>query len=107
MTSSDNILVQFLFFDECPRAAAARESLEEALSECGLSGYEEIDISDPSTPGDLRGWGSPTILINGCDVTGEPKSDDPGCRSYAEGEPSAIRIATAINLMRRSLRAGF
>ena len=63
-------------------ADAARGVLEQALAQCGLSTYEEIDILDPGIPADLQGWGSPTILINDVDVTRAPKGDSVGCRVY-------------------------
>jgi len=37
---------------------------------------------DPASPEDLRGWGSPTILVNGADVTGQPKGNSVSCRVY-------------------------
>lgn len=80
--SVDEIRVQFLAFDGCPLAEAAREALDEAIAESGVAGYEEIDILDPDTPEDLRGWGSPTILVNGADVTGNAKGEGAGCRIY-------------------------
>ena len=63
-------------------AVLRREALDEAIAESGVAGYEEIDILDPDTPEDLRGWGSPTILVNGADVTGNAKGEGAGCRIY-------------------------
>ena len=74
--------VQFLAFSDCPLADPARENLKKALAECGMSDFEEIDILDPASPEDLRGWGSPTILLNGLDVTGLPKGNSVSCRVY-------------------------
>jgi hypothetical protein len=81
--SVNDIRVQFLAFDGCPLAEAARKALDEAVAASGLAGYEEIDILDPNTPEDIRGWGSPTILVNGDDVTGNAKGEGVGCRIYA------------------------
>ncbi len=78
-----DVNVQFLAFDGCPLADAARANLEKALADCGMSGYEEIDILGPDTPDDLPGWGSPTILVNGVDVSGQPKGDSVSCRVYS------------------------
>ncbi len=90
--------VQFLAFDGCPLADAARANLEKALADCGMSGYEEIDILDPGTPDDLPGWGSPTILVNGVDITGQPKGNNVSCRVYpgSDGVPSSTTIAASI-----------
>ena len=52
----NTIRVQFLVFDGCPLAEAARKELDAAVSEAGLAEYEQIDILDPETPEELRGW---------------------------------------------------
>ena len=93
-----DVRVQFLAFDGCPLADAARANLEKALADCGMSGYEEIDILDPATPADLPGWGSPTILVNGVDVSGQPKGDSVSCRIYPGPDrvPDPASIVTSI-----------
>ncbi|MFK7967090.1 MAG: hypothetical protein AB8C46_24285 [Burkholderiaceae bacterium] len=90
--------IQFLYFSGCPLAEPARKNLAEALIQCGLSDFEEIDILKPDSPEDLRGWGSPTILLNGEDVTGQPKGNSVSCRIYPfeGGVPDAQTIASAI-----------
>ena len=75
--------VQLLTFGGCPLANAARESLERAVAELGISGFEEIDLLDSKTPEATKGWGSPTILVGGKDVTGTSKGDSLGCRVYS------------------------
>jgi len=94
--------IQFLAFDGCPLAEAAKADLERALSDCGITGYRTVDILDPATPEELRGWGSPTILVNGVDVGGQGKGDGVGCRVYpgAERVPSASAIAAKIRSVR-------
>lgn len=74
--------IQLLVFDGCPLADAARESLREALNELGITHFEKINILEPNTAEELRGWGSPTILIDGRDVGGAAKGDSVGCRVY-------------------------
>ncbi len=74
--------VQFLYFDGCPLAAPAKARLSEAMALCGLTEVEEIDILNPDAPEELRCWGSPTILVNGADVTGQPKGNSVSCRIY-------------------------
>ena len=96
-------IVQLLVFKDCPLAAAARESLKKALADLAIGPYQEIDILDPATPGDLKGWGSPTILVDGEDVTGGSKGDSVGCRVYSGPDrvPSPAAIVAGI-LARRS-----
>ncbi len=94
----NELSIQFLAFDGCPLAEAARRSLEQALAEVRLGSYEEIDILDPDTPEDIRGWGSPTILVNGKDVSGNPKGNSVGCRIYPDPDrvPSPESIVQCI-----------
>ena len=89
--------IQLLVFDGCPLAGAARRSLEQALADLDLGGYEEIDLMAESA-GALRGWGSPTILIDGRDLIGGTKGAGVGCRVYSGpgGVPMAAEIASAI-----------
>lgn len=92
--------IQFLWFDGCPLADATRAALEQAMEIENLARghYESVDLLDPATPESLAGWGSPTILVNGRDVTGQPRGDGVGCRLYDTGDrvPSAETIAAAI-----------
>ncbi len=92
------VTVQFLAFDGCPLADAARAALEQALSNCAMSSYEEIDILDPGSPKELRGWGSPTILVNGIDASGQVKGDSVSCRVYPgpNGVPDRRAIVASI-----------
>ncbi len=94
-----DIRVQFLAFDGCPLAGRARQALEQALAQCEIEDYEEVDILRPDVSNELREWGSPTILVNGADVSGHPKGDGIGCRIYP-GEarvPSSTTIIARIN----------
>ena len=75
--------VQLLTFPECSNAAAARAALERALSLAGIRAtIEEVDTTAPETPAALKGWGSPTILIDGVDVEGLEAPVTAGCRLY-------------------------
>jgi len=78
------MIVQLLVFEGCPLAAPARENLKKAIAmaSCGIDNFEEIDILDPESPEELRSWGSPTILVNGKDITGHAKGDSVSCRLY-------------------------
>ena len=102
----DTPTVQLLVFKNCPLADAARASLRKALAELSNAGYTEVDILDPATPEELRGWGSPTILVDGVDVSGAPKGDSVGCRVYQGPDrvPSPATIVASINLKRGAAR---
>ena len=90
--------VQLLTFEGCPLAETARVELEAALATCGITDYDQVDILDPAVPDELRGWGSPTILVDGVDITGQPKGDSVSCRVYSGlgGVPSRAEIAARI-----------
>ena len=93
-----DVRIQLLTFEGCPLADAARVVLEAALADCGMKNFEEIDILDPETPDELSGWGSPTILVDGADITGEPKGNSVSCRIYQgpEGVPEKSDIIASI-----------
>lgn len=89
----------------CPLAAPAKKNLEAALAACGINHYEEIDILSPKVSEDMRGWGSPTILINGHDISGAPKGNSVSCRIYpnSEGVPDVESIVAFLRkIYRRS-----
>ena len=92
---STDIRIQLLTFAGCPLAEAAKVELQAALAELGTVDYTEIDILDPATPEALRGWGSPTILVDGSDITGQPKGDDVGCRVY----PGELKVPTRAEIL--------
>jgi hypothetical protein len=84
--------VQLLYFEGCPHVAKARHVLHAALAACALPevAVEELDVEAPTTPAELRDWGSPTILVNGADVAGEEAPSGRSCRLYAGGESAGV-----------------
>jgi len=100
--------VQLLYFPGCPNAAAARELLLRVLESEGLTvRIEEIDVTSPESPERLRGWGSPTILIDDADVAGEKAPGGACCRLYrgsdalTRGVPEEQAIPAALRRARR------
>jgi mercuric ion transport protein len=95
--------VQLLYFDGCPNVDAARAAVGQALANTGIEArVEELDVNAETTPEALRGWGSPTILINGKDVGGEREATGCSCRMYRgdsgerSGAPDVVRIGVAL-----------
>jgi hypothetical protein len=91
--------IQLLHFQGCPNVDAARAALREALAAEKLdTPIEEIDIEASATPEWARRWGSPTILIDGTDVTGQEPCASPAsaCRLYVGGAPSVESIRSRI-----------
>ncbi len=92
--------IHLLHFEGCPNVDAARAALRDALAAEELEApVEEIDVEGSDAPEWARGWGSPTILVDGQDVMGQTRSGSSCCRLYADGAPSieAIRARIAIS----------
>lgn len=91
--------VDFIYDDECPNVEAARAHLRKAFAACRLPAkWEEHRIGDPAVPQRARGFGSPTIIVNGKDVAGAEPEAEQCCRIYATGGgvPTVEVIATAL-----------
>lgn len=98
--------VQLIYFEGCPNVDAARVTLRRCMDTAGVGAeIEEIDTAHPDAPDDLRGWGSPTILIDGRDVACEPMPNGSACRLYENPEhrstPPAALILTALRAAQR------
>ena len=78
--------VQLLVFSGCPHAAAARALIERVLASNGRAEFEELDTTAEETPERLRGWGSPTILVDGVDIEGRLTPAGEGCRVYRDSD---------------------
>ena len=101
--------IELVFDRDCPNVGRAREMIRAALGEVGASAvWEEWDRADAATPPELRGYGSPSVLVNGkdvsCDANEAVRSDANSCRVYTDdcgclcGAPSARLIVRAIRL---------
>jgi hypothetical protein len=95
---SNDIEIQFLYFDGCANAAQTRENLGAALDELGLDIEPEVIDVDPSTF-DGPFLGSPSVLVNGVDVyTGSvPDAFEFSCRTFEiDGERTGSIPASLI-----------
>jgi mercuric ion transport protein len=95
--------VELIYDSGCPNVFQARANLMKAISASGReASWIEWDRTAPASPHHVRGYGSPTILVHGTDVTGE-LSNEAGscCRLYREGggrfegAPSIAQISAA------------
>lgn len=69
--------IQILRLPDCPRAGRLRSLVEWCVARSGLNAtLEEVEGPYPS----------PTLLINGADVTGRPAGAAPSCRLDIPGE---------------------
>ncbi|MGA9523183.1 MAG: hypothetical protein WBV82_17075 [Myxococcaceae bacterium] len=90
-------IVELLYFPECPNVPAAREQLRRAFTVVGAPAeWTEIDASVDSAPAHARGYGSPTILVDGKDVTGTAPGDGSSCRIYAGSDVRGVPPLDAI-----------
>ena len=90
--------LQVLSFEGCPNAGILSASLEEACAQVGLpvSLIEQVNLADLDDDDPRRGWGSPTILVDGADLMGlePPAGAAISCRIYPGNTlPTARQIA--------------
>ena len=104
--------VELVYDKDCPNAEEARTTLRRALTEAGLAAqWREWEASSDATPAHLRRYGSPTVLVNGRDVTGAEPSDGASCRVYEvartrSGVPPAGLIVRALVAAAQQKRPG-
>lgn len=89
--------VELLYFPDCPNVPAAREQLQRAFVLIDApAAWTEIDVTAEGAPAHARGHGSPTILVDGRDVTGPAPAGGPSCRIYAGSEVPGVPPLDAI-----------
>ena len=95
--------VELVYDDACPNVAGARAQLFRAFAAAGQQPrWSEHRIGDPDLPGHARGFGSPTILVDGRDVSGLAPGSEAACRVYRDRSgamsrvPSVEEIAAAL-----------
>lgn len=89
--------IRLLYFKNCPNAEAARSSLRAALAQAGLPvHWIETDIEASDCPPDLRTFPSPTVLVEGRDVSGGGSAQAGAGACRLGGAPSAETISRAL-----------
>lgn len=87
--------VELVYFEGCPHADEARRRLQHALKASGLGPeWREWDTAKAKTPEQYRGFGSPTVLVDGRDVGGGTAGSGMGC--VVGGAPSVEVIVKAL-----------
>ncbi|MEJ2216766.1 MAG: thioredoxin family protein [Gemmatimonadota bacterium] len=88
--------VELVFFPGCPHTDEARRNLRVALQALGrVPEWVEWDRESPDTPEALRVYGSPTVLVDGRDVTGGG-GEAAGAACRADGAPTVAQIRGAL-----------
>jgi hypothetical protein len=95
--------VELIYDADCPNVRAARAELLHAFAEVGLQPHwTEWDSNSAESPAYARGYGSPTILVDGKDVADAMPAEANCCRIYdgpggrAQGFPNAGTIRDAL-----------
>ena len=82
--------VDLVYTSDCPNVSLARANLLLAFARAGVKPkWSEHRVGDPEAPAHTRGYGSPTILVDGRDVAGQPPSGETSCRVYEGAAGSA------------------
>jgi mercuric ion transport protein len=83
--------VELVYDADCPNASEARAQLLRAFTESGIEArWREWCGDDPEVPPHVRGFGSPTVLVDGKDVAGGvPVERTRSCRIYGHGDGAA------------------
>ncbi|MEE2908105.1 MAG: hypothetical protein VX527_09785 [Planctomycetota bacterium] len=87
--------IQLLGFEGCPGAEVFMERIEVAVEQGQLlAEIEYVDLNTLSLNDPRRGWGSPTILVDGSDLYGQHLSATTGmnCRLYPDGWPTSDQL---------------
>jgi mercuric ion transport protein len=95
--------IELIYDHDCPNADEARTQLRRALSAAHWPRtWTEWERSQPECPNYVAQYGSPTILVNGRDVAGEPPAGEASCRLYIDangayrGTPTVDTIVQAL-----------
>ncbi len=96
--------VELVYDADCPNVARALSLLIRAFASTGVSArWREWERSSGASPAYVRGYGSPTVLVDGRDVAGlAPQPETRTCRLYSDERgglspvPSLESICTAL-----------
>lgn len=95
--------VIIVFASHCPNVRLVRQRVRSALARLGLpQRWVEWNTDSRDTPAFARGYGSPTVLVNGRDVAGGDVADGERCRLYLD-DPGAPDRAPSVELISRAL----
>ena len=100
--------VELIYDGDCPNVANARANLLRAFAEAKHPArWVEWKRSDPASPPHVRGYGSPTVLVDGRDVAGvEPSGDVTCCRLYTSVS-SESSGAPPVEILTSAMRASW
>jgi len=95
--------VDLVYASDCPNVSLARANLLAAFARAGVEPtWTEHRVGDARAPARTRGYGSPTILVDGRDVAGQPPSAESSCRIY-QGAAGPVHAPTVEHIDERAL----
>jgi mercuric ion transport protein len=90
------VRVELIYFRGCPHVDEARANLRAALDAARVdTAVAEWERDDSAAPSYVRGYASPTILVDGRDVSGAAAPVG-GASCRAGGAPTIDRIQLAL-----------
>ncbi len=97
--------IELIYDMDCPNVESARGVLRDALAAEGLEAeWAEWNRESGDSPEYAREYGSPTILVDGRDVSGQGSEADANCcRVYAAAD-GALRGVPEVETVRAALR---
>lgn len=101
--------IELVYNSDCPNIPAARSCLLRAFAQLHLKPvWQEWEINDPEAPPHVRNCGSPTILVNGKDISGATEGIiASNCRIYMDdnnsisGVPPLQKVVNALQTENR------
>lgn len=98
--------VELVYDRDCPNIAGARAQLLRAFAENKVEPrWQEWQSDSSDTPASIRGYGSPTILVDGNDVAEIEHAGGPCCRLYSQPD-GTVRGVPSVESIARALEAG-
>jgi hypothetical protein len=101
--------VELVYDRDCPNVPEARAQLRRAFASAELGGvWREWCTDDDAAPAHVRGYGSPTILVDGRDVAADEPAAGTCCRLYTQadgsmrGVPAVDAILAALDRANRT-----
>ena len=97
-------IVDLIWSSDCPNVDACKTVVRRAIerADCGVLGWREWHVGQRDMPDYAKGYGSPTVIVNGRDVVGDaPSNFSDCCRVYStnseiRGVPLVEEVLAAI-----------